>query len=60
VALWRTALSRNPTAQEAAAAAAFLVSEAEHDAQEQTQPGLSPRERLAHAVLASAEFQFLD
>jgi hypothetical protein len=60
VALWRAALARNPTAHEAAIAAAFLVSEADHDAKGQTQPGLSPRERLAHALLASAEFQFID
>jgi hypothetical protein len=60
VALWRVALARSPTAAETRLAADWLAAEAAQDAASPEPEGLSPWERLAHAVLASAEFQFVD
>lgn len=53
--LWRSALSRSPTDDEAAAALGFLTAEAEGDVAE-----FDRHARLAQAVLATAEFQYID
>ncbi len=55
VQLWRAALSRNPTADEEAAAAQWLTAETEGDTGE-----FDRHARLAQAVLATAEFQVID
>jgi len=60
VALWRVALARSPTTLEAETAATFLVTEAARDAEAPRRPDVSPWERLAHALLATAEFQYVD
>ena len=80
-ALWRAALARSPTADEQAAAAAWLAEEARlhpegtteaspaagptdgkpADAKpKDTPPEFSRWDRLAQAILATAEFQFVD
>lgn len=53
--VWRAALSRNPTADERAFAVAWLAAEPRP-----TEQVFGPRERLAQAVLATAEFEFID
>jgi hypothetical protein len=55
--LWRAALSRDPGADELAAAVAWLEAERGRPAAE---AGYGARERLAQAVLATAEFEYLD
>lgn len=60
--LWRAALSRNPREDEAAAATAWLATEAaaEIPAGASAKPSFDRYDRLAQAVLATAEFQFVD
>jgi cytochrome c553 len=53
--VWRAALARNPTAEERALALEWLAAEESQPAQP-----FGPRERLAQAVLATAEFEFID
>jgi cytochrome c553 len=53
--IWRAALSRNPTDDERALALQWLAAEAS-----QPEQSFGPRERLAQAVLATAEFEFID
>ena len=53
--LWRAALSRSPSAEERDAALAWLAAEPPSDTS-----GFGRYERLAQAVLAVAEFQFID
>jgi hypothetical protein len=53
-ALWRAALSRDPDPEEASLAAEWLAAE------QGGEPAFGPRERLAQAVLATAEFEFVD
>lgn len=60
VALWRAVLARSPAADERAAAAAWLAEEARHDTAAGRTVGLDRWARLAHAMLATAEFQFYD
>jgi len=55
--LWRAALSRDPGADELAAAVAWLEEERGRPAAE---AGYGSRERLAQAVLATAEFEYFD
>ncbi|MFM8579517.1 MAG: PSD1 and planctomycete cytochrome C domain-containing protein, partial [Planctomycetaceae bacterium] len=55
--VWRTVLARSPSDDELAMAVAWLEQEAA--ASDGASP-LSPRERLAHALLATAEFQYVD
>jgi len=54
--LWRTVLARSPADDERAAALVWLAAEEAADAT----AGLSARARLAHAVMATAEFQYID
>jgi hypothetical protein len=71
--LWRAALSRPPTPEEREAAVAWLAAEATRTpvAGSDAAPGGAPapapagpsfglRDRLAQAVLATAEFEFID
>ena len=60
--LWRAALSRNPREDEAAAATAWLATEAaaEIPGGASAEPSFDRYDRLAQAVLATAEFQFVD
>jgi len=78
VALWRAALARSPTADELAAAAAWLDAEARIEGPATPDPAAAPDakpgaakakptppaftrwDRLAQALLATAEFQFVD
>jgi len=53
--LWRAALSRNPTDHERAVALEWLAAE-----KSQPEQLFGPRDRLAQAVLATAEFEFID
>jgi len=53
--LWRAALSRSPSTEERDAALAWLAAEPPSDPS-----GFGRYERLAQAVLAVAEFQFID
>jgi hypothetical protein len=53
--VWRAALARNPTDEERALALEWLAAEASHP-----QQPFGPRERLAQALLATAEFEFID
>jgi len=55
-ALWRYALSRSPTDAERALARSWLTEARSEPAVE----GFGPWERLAQAVLGTAEFQFID
>jgi hypothetical protein len=55
--VWRAALSRDPADDELAAAVAWL--ENERAATDAT-PEFGPWERLAQAVLATAEFEHVD
>ncbi len=55
-ALWRNALSRSPTDAERALAHSWLAEARSEPAVE----GFGPWERLAQAVLGTAEFQFID
>ncbi|MEX0668977.1 MAG: PSD1 and planctomycete cytochrome C domain-containing protein [Pirellulales bacterium] len=55
--LWRSALSRDPASDELAAALAWLETERGRPVGEQ---GYGSRERLAQAVLATAEFEYVD
>ena len=61
--LWRAVLSRSPSAEERAAARDWLEAEARADV-EADRDGKSAAcnapVRLAHALLATAEFQFVD
>jgi mono/diheme cytochrome c family protein len=60
-ALWRAVLSRNPDPEERTVAEAWLVGEeAAEPAHSASQPLLGPRVRLAHALLATAEFEWID
>jgi hypothetical protein len=53
--LWRAALSRDPAPDELAAALEWLEAE-----RGRASSGYTPRERLAQAVLATAEFEHVD
>ncbi|MFM8415181.1 MAG: PSD1 and planctomycete cytochrome C domain-containing protein [Planctomycetota bacterium] len=53
--LWRAALARTPSADERALALEWLAAEGADPEQ-----SFGPRERLAQAVLATAEFEFID
>ncbi len=55
--MWRAAFSRSPTAEEHETAVAWLAAEARADA---GRPAFGSRARLAQALLATAEFQFVD
>jgi cytochrome c553 len=57
--LWRAALSRDPAPDELAAALAWLVAERDR-ATGDSDAGCTSRERLAQAVLATAEFEYVD
>jgi hypothetical protein len=65
-ALWRAALARDPDPEEASLAAEWLAAEQQGEepdapaADQADQPVFGPRERLAQAVLATAEFEFVD
>ncbi len=63
-AVWRNALSRRPSAEERAAAVGWLTREAATPASgtaaANTPQGFDRFQRLAQAVLATAEFQFVD
>jgi hypothetical protein len=54
--LWRIVLGRSPSADERATASAWLAAEAA----DESPPSLAVWQRLAHALLATAEFQFVD
>jgi hypothetical protein len=56
--IWRAALSRDPADDELAAAVAWL--EAERAAAASPAAQFGPGERLAQAVLATAEFEHVD
>jgi len=56
--LWRAVLSRNPSDDELAMALGWLAEETA--AADGSEPAMRPRERLAHALLATAEFQHVD
>ena len=67
--VWREALSRDPDPQERVIALEWLAAEPEPASAEQPADGprpeaavevFGPRERLAQAVLATAEFEFVD
>ena len=61
--LWRAALSRDPSESEHSLAVAWLEAEQERHVTEENAAaaaGFGPRERLAQAVLATAEFEFVD
>ena len=60
IALWRAVLARSPAADELRSATAWLAEEARRDAALPQPVGLDRWERLAQAVLATAEFQFYD
>jgi len=60
VALWRDVLARSPSPEEQAAAAAWLTDETQSDATDATNAAFTRWARLAQAVLATAEFQFVD
>lgn len=57
--LWRSALARDPSAEEVALATAWLAAESKTEGASTTTP-FGPRARLAQALLATAEFEFLD
>ena len=57
--LWRAALSRDPAPDEVAAALAWLEAE-RGQATGDSAAGYTSRERLAQAVLATAEFEHID
>jgi len=59
-ATWRAVLARSPTAEEQAAATAWLAGEAERDAAAAKPPEFTRWDRLAQAILATSEFQFVD
>ena len=58
VALWRAVLARSPSGDEQAAAIAWLAEETPRD--ESDQATFTRWDRLAQALLATAEFQFVD
>jgi cytochrome c553 len=58
-ALWRAALARSPSDREQVLAHAWLA-DARAETAQPADNGFGPWERLAQAVLATAEFQFLD
>jgi hypothetical protein len=58
VALWRAVLARSPSADEQAAAASWLAEETQRD--ESDKATFTRWDRLAQALLATAEFQFVD
>ena len=58
-ALWRAALARSPSDREQVLAHAWLA-DARAEPEQPAANGFGPWERLAQAVLATAEFQFLD
>jgi len=64
--LWRAALARDPSAGERELAVSWLAAEREDqpqpkpDAARRTPATFGPHEQLAQAVLATAEFEFLD
>jgi hypothetical protein len=57
-ALWRQALSRDPSAEEVRLATEWLADDPQGGGVRPTH--LGPRNQLAQAILASAEFEFLD
>ena len=57
--LWRAALSRDPAPDELAASLAWLEAERGRSTAGQAS-AYTPRERLAQAVLATAEFEYVD
>jgi cytochrome c553 len=65
-ALWRAALARDPDPEEARLAAEWLAAEQRGEEPDEPagdqadKPVFGPRERLAQAVLATAEFEFVD
>ncbi len=61
--LWRAALARDPDDDELTLAIAWLAAEQERQGTEENAAatnGFGPRERLAQAVLATAEFEVVD
>jgi cytochrome c553 len=58
-ALWRAALARSPSDREQVLAHAWLA-DARGEPAQPAENGFGPWEQLAQAVLATAEFQFLD
>jgi hypothetical protein len=56
--IWRLALSRDPSDAESGMAVDWLAAEASADGSGSRTFGV--RERFAHAVLATAEFEFID
>jgi len=59
-ALWRAVLARSPTPDERSAALAWLSAEAQQDAAAPQPPEFGRWDRLAQAILATSEFQFVD
>ncbi|MFM8892560.1 MAG: DUF1553 domain-containing protein, partial [Planctomycetia bacterium] len=59
-ALWRCVLSRSPSTEERTEAAAWLAAEAEIDDTAETPPEFTRWARLAQALMATSEFQFID
>ena len=59
-ALWRAVLSRSPSADEQASAIAWLATEGQRDAAAEKPPEFTRWDRLAQALLATSEFQFVD
>jgi hypothetical protein len=58
VALWRAVLGRSPSPDEQAAAAAWIAEETPRDVAGKAT--FTRWDRLAHALLATSEFQFVD
>jgi len=61
--VWRAALSRDPAAEERSMATAWLADEGRREPSAEVagdRRQLGPRQRLVQAVLATAEFEFLD
>jgi hypothetical protein len=59
-ALWRAVLSRSPSDDERTAAVAWLAGEADRDKAAEKPPEFNRWARLAQALLATSEFQFVD
>lgn len=60
IAFWQAVLTRSPTTDEQAAAAAWLAEEAGHGEPQTDSTPFTRWDRLAQALLATAEFQFID
>ncbi|MEI6256419.1 MAG: PSD1 and planctomycete cytochrome C domain-containing protein [Planctomycetota bacterium] len=59
-ALWRAVLARSPSAEEEAAATAWINDEAARDATNGSSAAFTHWDRFAQALLATAEFQYYD